>query len=83
VVNRANAALCAYDDQILGNYLSERLRDDNEVDFMAQNLVAFWFEKRISFCDNSVLRLLFVFKLLTSAFDFRRLVSAATMGAQD
>jgi hypothetical protein len=39
--------------------------------------VAFWFKKRINFRDNSVLRLMFVFELLTTAFDFRRLVSAA------
>jgi hypothetical protein len=77
VVKRTIAALCAYDDQILGKYLSERLRDENDLDFMAQNLVALWFEKRISFRNNSVLRLLFVFELLTSAFDFRRSVSAA------
>ena len=77
VVKRTIAALCAYDDQILGKYLSERLRDENDMDFMAQNLVAFWFERRVSFRDNSVLRLLFVFELLTSAFDFRRSVSAA------
>jgi hypothetical protein len=77
VVKRTIAALCAYDDQILGKYLSERLRDENNVDFMAQNLVAFWFERRVSFRDSSVLRLLFVFELLTSAFDFRKSVSVA------
>ena len=57
--------------------MSERLRDENDVDFMAQNLVAFWFERRVSFRDNSVLILLFVFELLTLAFDFRRSVPAA------
>jgi hypothetical protein len=77
VVKRTLAALCGYDDQILGKYMSERLRDEDDVDLMAQNLVAFWFEKRISFRDNSLLRLLFLFELLTSAFDFRRSVSAA------
>jgi hypothetical protein len=78
VVKRTIAALSAYDDQILGKYLSERLRDENDVDFMAQNLVASWFERRVRFRDSSLLRLLFVFELLTSAFDFRGSVSAAT-----
>ena len=44
---------------------------------MARNSVAFWFEKHISFRDKSILSLLFVFELLTLAFDFRRSVSAA------
>jgi hypothetical protein len=47
---------------------------------MAQNLVAFWFERRVGFQNNVVLRLLFVFELLTLAFDFRRSVSAAAKG---
>ena len=48
------------------------------MDFMAQNLVAFWFERLVSSNGNRVLRLLFVFEMLTSAFDFRRSRSAAT-----
>jgi hypothetical protein len=77
VVKRTIAALCAYDDQVLGKYLLERLRDENSVDFMAQNLVAFWFERCVFFHGDRVLRLLFVFEMLTSAFDFRRSRSLA------
>jgi hypothetical protein len=80
VVKRTIAALCAYDDQILGKYLSERLRDENDVDPMAQNLVALWFERLVILDGDKVLRLLFVFEMLISAFDFRRSRSAA---AQD
>lgn len=72
VVKRTIAALCAYDDQVLGKYLSEQLRNENSVDFIAQNLVAFQFKQFINFHSNRVLRLLFVFKMLTSAFNFRR-----------
>lgn len=72
VVKRTIAALCAYDDQILGKYLSERLRDENSVDPMAQNLVTLWFERLVIRDGDEVLRLLFVFEMLTFAFDFRR-----------
>lgn len=72
VVKRTIAALCAYDDQILGKYLSERLRDENGVDPMAQNLVTLWFERLVIRDGDEVLRLLFVFEMLTFAFDFRR-----------
>jgi hypothetical protein len=41
VVKRTIAALRGYDDQILGKYLSERLRDEDDVDLMARNLMAF------------------------------------------
>jgi hypothetical protein len=78
VVKRTIAALCAYDEQILGKYLSERLRDENGVDPMAQNLVALWFERLVVQDGDKVLRLLFVFEMLTFAFDFRRSRSAAT-----
>jgi hypothetical protein len=77
VVKRTIAALCAYDDQVLGRYLSERLRNENGVDLMARNLVALWFERLIILDGDKVLRLLFVFEMLTSAFDFRRSRSAA------
>jgi hypothetical protein len=77
VVKRTSAALCAYDDQILGKYLSERLCNDNGVDPMAQNLVALWFERLIPLDRDKVLRLLFVFEMLVFAFDFRRSRSAA------
>jgi hypothetical protein len=53
------------------------LRDKNDVDFMAQNLVASWFERRVSFRNSSVSRLLFIFEMLKLAFDFERLASAA------
>jgi hypothetical protein len=47
---------------------------------MAQNLVALCFERLIILDGDKVLRLLFVFEMLTFAYDFRRLRSAA---AQD
>jgi hypothetical protein len=37
VVKRTSVALCVYDDRVLGKYLSERLHDENSVNFMAQN----------------------------------------------
>jgi hypothetical protein len=77
VVKRKIAALCAYDDQVLGKYLLERLRDQNSVDLMAQNLVAFWFGRCVISHGDRVLRLLFVFEMLISAFDFRRSKSLA------
>jgi hypothetical protein len=77
VVKRTIAALCAYNNQVLGKYLSERLRDENSLDFMAQNLVVFWFEQFVNFHGDKVLRLLFVFDMLASAFDIRRSRSSA------
>jgi hypothetical protein len=77
VVKRTIAALCAYNNQVLRKYLSEQLRDENSVDFMAQNLVAFWFKQCVIFHSDRVLRLLFMFKMLTSAFEFRRSRSSA------
>jgi hypothetical protein len=41
VVKQTIAALRAYNDRILGKYLSERLRDEDDVDFLAQKLVTF------------------------------------------
>lgn len=39
---------------------------------MAQNLVALWFERLITQEGDKVVRLLFVFEMLTFALDFRR-----------
>ena len=77
-MRRTIAALCAYDDQVLGKYLSERLRDENGVDLIAQNLVACWFKRRVGYRESSVFRLLLVFKMLILAFDFRKSVSVST-----
>jgi hypothetical protein len=41
VVKQTTAALCGYNDQILRKYLSERLRNEDDVDLMARNLMAF------------------------------------------
>lgn len=77
IVKRTIAALCAYDDQVLGRFLSERLHNEDRVDFMAENHMAHWFKRSIHFNGRKVLRLLFVFELLIRAFDFRRSRSSA------
>jgi hypothetical protein len=43
VVKRTIAALCAFDEQVLGAALMQRLRDENGVDIRAMNHVQFWF----------------------------------------
>jgi len=72
VVRKTIAALCAYDDQVLGKMFAKKVSDEDGVDIGAENQVLFWFERQISFCGSSVLRLLFVFEMLVCAFDFRQ-----------
>jgi hypothetical protein len=71
IVKRTIAALCAYDNQVLGRFLSERLHDEDRIDIMAENHIAYWFKRSIDFYGGKVKRLLFVFELLIRAFDFR------------
>ncbi|KAJ6267416.1 hypothetical protein PSV08DRAFT_229224 [Bipolaris maydis] len=72
LVKRTIAALCAYDDQILGKFISQRLRDKERVEIMAENHMAYWFERIIDFDGTKIYRLLFVFELLIRAFEYRK-----------
>lgn len=72
LVRRMVAALCAYDDQILGKVLSKMAQDSDGVDLTSEKQARQWFEQRIrSSKDFWVPRLVHVLDQLILAFRFR------------
>lgn len=71
-IRRAIAALCAYNDQILGKVLIRWLRDIEHVDPMAENHIKYWMQKQVMRRDQPIIRYVFLFELLNIAFKFKR-----------
>ncbi|MBE3045386.1 hypothetical protein IMZ48_23115 [Candidatus Bathyarchaeota archaeon] len=78
VVRRMIAALCAYDNQLLGKVLTRVALDDG-VDLSSESQSRRWLEQRIRLPnDHSVSRLMYVLDQLIMAFDFRKAQQPAT-----
>jgi hypothetical protein len=69
------AALCSFDDQVLGKVLVEKITKRDGVNFAAENQVSFWLSGRVPFKGCWIPRLIFVFELLLWAFEIRRELS--------
>ncbi|KAG4279168.1 hypothetical protein FPRO04_13668 [Fusarium proliferatum] len=73
VVRRMIAALCAYDDQILGKVLTRMTLDHEGMDLTSENQAKQWLEQRIRSPDDYWMsRLVYVLDQLITAYDFRR-----------
>ncbi|KAM5527056.1 hypothetical protein FOXYSP1_20568 [Fusarium oxysporum f. sp. phaseoli] len=73
VVRRIIAALCAYDDQILGKALTKMALDHEGIDLTSESQARLWLEQRIRSQDDYwVSRLIYVLDQLIMAYDFRR-----------
>lgn len=73
VVRRMVAALCAYNDQLLGKILTEVALDYDGIDLASESHARQWFEQRIRSPDDFwVPRLLHVLDQLILAFNFRK-----------
>jgi hypothetical protein len=64
VLRKAITALCAYDRQVLGKALAVRVAKQDQVDFAAENQVAYWFAGRVPYQEEWVPRTFFVFEML-------------------
>jgi len=71
------AALCSYDDQLLGKVLATKISKRDGVNFAAENQISYWFCGRIPFKGEWVMRLLFVYEMLGYAYEFRQQSRAA------
>jgi hypothetical protein len=73
VVRRMMAALCAYDDQLLGKILSKVALDSENINLEQECQARQWFERQIRLPnDDWVPGLLYVFDILLQAFTFRK-----------
>ncbi|KAH7471991.1 hypothetical protein FOMA001_g13814 [Fusarium oxysporum f. sp. matthiolae] len=73
VVRRIVAALCAYDDQILGKVLTKMALDHEGIDLTSESQARLWLEQRIQSQDDYwVSRLIYVLDQLIMTYDFRR-----------
>ncbi|RKK62815.1 hypothetical protein BFJ69_g16984 [Fusarium oxysporum] len=69
-VRRTIAALCAFDNQILGKTLTKFVSDKDGIDLTAEGRAAEWFERRIPLGETWIPQLLIVLDILAAAFDF-------------
>uniref|UniRef100_A0A0D2XRY5 Uncharacterized protein n=2 Tax=Fusarium oxysporum (strain Fo5176) TaxID=660025 RepID=A0A0D2XRY5_FUSOF len=73
VVRRMIAALCAYDNQILGKVLTKTTLDHENLDLTLESQARQWLEQRILSPDDYWMsRLVYVLDQLVVAYDFRR-----------
>jgi hypothetical protein len=73
VVRRIIAALCAYDDQILGKVLTKMTLDHEGIDMASESQARQWLEQRIRSLDNYWMsRLVYVLDQLVMAYNFRQ-----------
>lgn len=70
-VRRAIAALCTFDNQILGKILTKFVSNWDGADLTTQTGATQWFERKIPLGKKDwILQLLIVLDILTAAFDF-------------
>ena len=72
VLRKTIAALCTYDEQVLGKALAVMVANRDQVDFTAENQVAYWFAGKVAYQDGWIPRIFFVLEMLLWAWEFRQ-----------
>ncbi|KAK2922712.1 hypothetical protein FoTM2_017565 [Fusarium oxysporum f. sp. vasinfectum] len=84
-IRRAIAALCAFDEQLLGKTLTTFISRKNDVDLTIESHAVEWFERKVPHGETWVPQLLIVFDVLVAAFKqyLRRPYQEDQRAAQD
>ncbi|KAH7169570.1 hypothetical protein DER46DRAFT_554056 [Fusarium sp. MPI-SDFR-AT-0072] len=71
-IRRTIAALCAFDEQILGKTLTTFVSRQNDIDLTTEGQAVEWFEQTVTHGETWVPQLLVAFDILVTAFELLR-----------